>query len=64
MSDARSTHVISADRLDGSLIITFENGRCAIYSSDLLYATLPAAKEIYEEDAEEQAVKKQTESHT
>lgn len=57
MSDLKPTQMISADRLDGSLIVTFQDGRCGIYSSELLYATLPAAQEIYEEDAEEQAAK-------
>ena len=59
MKDQEEPHVVSADRLDGSIIITFNDGRCAIYSSALLYATLPQAEELYDLvlDNEQGAVK-------
>ncbi len=46
MKEQASPHILSADRLDGSVLITFNDGRCAIYSSDLLYSALPQAKEL------------------
>ena len=46
MEDPKEPHVVSADRLDGSLIITFEDGRCGVYSSRLLYRLLPLAREL------------------
>lgn len=55
MKDPKEPHVVSADRLDGSIIITFEDGRCGVYSSDLLYQTLPLARELHDlSEAEEQ----------
>ncbi len=39
-------YVISADRLNGAVIISFNDGRCAFYSADLLYSILPNAQDI------------------
>jgi hypothetical protein len=38
--------VISADRIDGGLIITFDDGRCAVYSASLLFDTFAQAEEV------------------
>ena len=38
--------VISADRIDGGLIITFDDGRCAVYSASLLLTTFAQAEEV------------------
>jgi len=46
MNDQKQPHLVSADRLDGSLIITFSDGQCGIYSSALLYKILPQAEEL------------------
>ncbi len=48
MSDPAKPHLIAADRLDGSIIVTFADGRCAVYSSKLLYDMLPQAEELHE----------------
>ena len=53
MANQKRPHLTSADRLEGSLIIAFEDGRCGIYSSELLYATLAQAKELHEKDVEQ-----------
>lgn len=46
MEHQSERRVLSADRLDGSVVITFDDGRCALYSPELLYATLSQAKEL------------------
>jgi hypothetical protein len=38
--------VTSADRIAGGVIITFENGKTAIYSAALLNQAFPHAREI------------------
>ena len=50
MQDTKKSRVIAADRLEDSVILTFEDGRCGIYSSHLLYSMLPSARELYESD--------------
>ena len=45
--------VESADRLGDDAIISFDDGRSAIYPASLLYAMIPQATEIPPEDAEE-----------
>ena len=61
MENQRKPHVLSADRLDDSIIITFDDGRCAMYSSALLYATLQQAEELYDPEAEDQAAAEMSE---
>ncbi|MGI4981448.1 MAG: hypothetical protein ACRYHB_13780 [Janthinobacterium lividum] len=56
MTDQTTPHLTSADRLDGNLIITFDDGKCGLYSSDLLYATLAQAKQLHEQDDQEQGM--------
>lgn len=46
MEDFPEHRVLFAERLDAGVAITFEDGRCAIYSATLLYATLPQAHEV------------------
>ncbi len=50
MEDVTKLKVIAADRLSGSVIITFNDGRCGMYSPDLLYAMLASARELHESD--------------
>jgi len=40
--------IISADRLYGAVIITFDDGRCAVYSASLLDAIFPQAQDVTE----------------
>jgi hypothetical protein len=53
MESLRTPRIISADRLADSIIVTFEDGRCAIYSASLLYAAFPHAEEVVESEDEE-----------
>jgi hypothetical protein len=46
MSMVPEPRIVSADRMDDSVIVTFDDGRCAIYSASLLYTVLPQAKEV------------------
>ena len=48
MEELKTLRVIAADRMDGALIISFSDGRCGLYTADLLYATLAAARELDE----------------
>ena len=59
MKSQEEPHVVSADRLNASVIITFNDGRCAVYSSALLYAALPQAEELYDSRAVEEQVQPQ-----
>jgi hypothetical protein len=43
---ALSDHVRSADLMGGGLVITFENGKTAVYSSALLKQMFPYAQDI------------------
>ena len=52
MSDPKAPSMVSADRLSGCLVIAFDNGRCALYDAELLYATLPQAREFFEDESE------------
>jgi hypothetical protein len=42
--------VIEAQRLSGGVIITFDDGKCAVFSAALLHATFSQAKEIKESE--------------
>lgn len=42
--------IVSADRVTNCLVITFDDGKCALFSASLLYAILPEAELVTEED--------------
>ena len=43
--------IISAERLDGGVVIAFDDGKTAVYSAFLLYAHFAEARELpYEEE--------------
>jgi hypothetical protein len=44
--------VISVDRFRRGVVIAFDDGKCALYSSDLLHGTFPQAEEWKETDSE------------
>ena len=48
MAEKHERRIVAADRLENALIITFDDGRCAEFSSTLLYAMLSEAKELFE----------------
>ena len=45
--------VVSAERLEKGVIITFDDGKCAVYPTSLLLAIFPNAEEIIDPDPEE-----------
>lgn len=54
MADGNLPQVKYAERVTGGIVITFDDGISALFSSELLYSTLELAKEIpesLEEDA-------------
>ena len=52
--DTSIPRILYADRLNGGVIITFDDGKCAVYSAALLHATLPQAEQVFEPDPEEE----------
>ncbi len=45
MPSERTPHLVSADRLSDSVVITFDNGQSAKYSAVLLYSIFTQAEE-------------------
>jgi hypothetical protein len=45
-----SPHIIDVERVDGGIIITFDDGKCAVYSASLLRAIFSKADEFNESD--------------
>jgi hypothetical protein len=41
--------VVFAERLDGGVVVTFEDGKCALYSAALLYLQLDQAQILLDE---------------
>jgi hypothetical protein len=50
METLSKARVVAADTLDGSLIITFADGKAALYPADLLFAIFPQANELLDEE--------------
>jgi hypothetical protein len=56
METASDRRILAAERLSGGVVITFDNGECAIYSPTLLYSMFPKAfrvdesKQLIEQD--------------
>ena len=46
MQTRSQARILSVERLDGSLIIMFDDGKCALYSSALLHATFTQAQDL------------------
>jgi len=38
--------VVSAEMLNGGIVITFDDDKCAVYSAGLLYALYPDAQQV------------------
>jgi hypothetical protein len=41
--------ILAADKLANAVLVTFEDGKGAIYSASLLYATLPQAQHVVDD---------------
>jgi hypothetical protein len=53
METRSQPRIVSAERLADGVVVTFDDGRCAVYSVSLLYTTLPQAEEVPEPMDEE-----------
>jgi hypothetical protein len=49
METCDEPRITSAEKMDGGVFITFDNGKCALYSASLLHLTFPQADEFNEE---------------
>jgi hypothetical protein len=48
MESAPHSRVKYAEIVSRGIVITFADGKCALFPADLLYATLPQAQELLE----------------
>jgi hypothetical protein len=49
MSTHSAPRIVSADRMDNCVIVTFDDDKCAVYSAGLLYSVLSQAKEVVDD---------------
>jgi hypothetical protein len=54
MENPSDRHILVAERLNVGVVITFDNGECAIYSAALLYSMFPQAHRVDESKLVEQ----------
>jgi hypothetical protein len=53
MPDSSPCQVRFVEQVREGVIITFSDGKCALFSADLLYASLSQAQELHDNDEEE-----------
>ena len=53
MAESSTHRVCSVELFRNGIIITFADGRSALFSADVLYASLPQAEELNENGEEE-----------
>jgi hypothetical protein len=46
-------HVVWAERIGNGIIVTFNDGKCAVYSAVLLYTAFSQAEQVTESEDEE-----------
>ena len=42
--------ILSTEKYENAVLVTFEDGQCALYSASLLHATLPQAEQLAQQD--------------
>jgi len=47
------TRIVCAERMTDGIVVTFEDGKCAIFSTAFMYANLRYAEAITEKNEEE-----------
>lgn len=52
MSLKASLRIVGADRIEDDLIVSFSNGKCALYDAALLYAMFAQAKLVADGEPE------------
>lgn len=50
MDVSETRRIVNADRMNDGLIIRFNDGRCAFYSCEVLYATLAKCEELNDKE--------------
>ena len=51
MIDAQTDpRILSTEKYENAVLVTFEDGRCALYSASLLHATLPQAEQLWDDE--------------
>ena len=53
MDTPTDSRIISVDRTSSGIIVDFENGKCALYSTTLLHAMFSQAQEMLDSDEDE-----------
>jgi hypothetical protein len=53
MDTHTDSRIISVDRTSSGIIVTFEDGKCALYSTTLLRAMFSQAQELLDSDKDE-----------
>jgi hypothetical protein len=53
MAELPKNRVCSVELFRNGVIITFSDGKCALFPAEILYATLPKAQELSDNDDEE-----------
>jgi hypothetical protein len=54
MESSDAPRIVHVDRMSNAVAITFEDGRCALFTGPLLYATLPDAVDLNCSDPDEE----------
>ena len=50
--DTKESRIAHAERLNGGVVVTFDDGRSVLYSAALLLSCLSEAKELFDESEE------------
>jgi hypothetical protein len=53
MNTSTAPRIISVDRTSRGIIVTFEDGKCALYAASFLYSKLPYAETVYNDEVED-----------
>jgi hypothetical protein len=52
---SNAPRIVYVERLGDGVIVTFDDGKCAVYPAALLYAVFPQARELRDEALSEQS---------
>jgi hypothetical protein len=50
MNPHSDPRILSTEKYENAVLVTFEDGQCALYSASLLHATLPQAEQLADEE--------------
>jgi hypothetical protein len=55
MEPHTAPRIVSSDRLDDGILVSFDDGKSAVFSAALLYANLSQAEEVSESEADDES---------